>query len=87
MIRAADFISNSKRRLSRERWGGQRRGVNLSRPDRILRRAKEAFREHRRGLVILVFRIFGEGNWDRQAVLVSLDHVLQPEPAEKAGPK
>jgi len=40
-----------------------------------------------KGEYILVFRIFGEGNWDRQAVLVSLDPALPPAPAEKTGPK
>jgi hypothetical protein len=40
-----------------------------------------------KGEYVLVFRIFGEGNWDRQAVLVSLDPALKPGPAEKTGPK
>jgi hypothetical protein len=41
----------------------------------------------KKGEYVLVFRIFGVGNWDRQAVLVSLDPALQPGPPEKAGPK
>lgn len=40
-----------------------------------------------KGEYVLVFRIFGEGNWDRQAVLVSLDPALKPGTAEKADPK
>lgn len=40
-----------------------------------------------KGEYVLVFRIFGVGNWDRQAVLVNLDPALKPVPAEKAGPK
>lgn len=40
-----------------------------------------------KGEYVLVFRIFGEGNWDRQAVLVNLDPALKPGPAEKSGPK
>lgn len=41
----------------------------------------------KKGEYVLVFRIFGVGNWDRQAVLVSLDPALKPGPAEKTGPK
>ena len=40
-----------------------------------------------KGEYVIVFRIFGQGNWDRQAVLVSLDPALKPGPAEKAGPR
>ena len=40
-----------------------------------------------KGEYVLVFRIFGAGNWDRQAVLVSLDPELKPPPAGKTGPK
>jgi len=40
-----------------------------------------------KGEYVLVFRIFGSGNWDRQAVLVSLDPELKPPPAGKASPK
>jgi hypothetical protein len=40
-----------------------------------------------KGEYVLVFRIFGVGNWDRQAVLIHLDPALKPGPAEKAGPK
>ncbi len=40
-----------------------------------------------KGEYVLVFRIFGEGNWDRQAVLVNLHPAMQPGPAEKGGPK
>jgi hypothetical protein len=40
-----------------------------------------------KGEYVIVFRIFGEGNWDRQAVLVSLDPALKPGPAEKGAPK
>jgi hypothetical protein len=40
-----------------------------------------------KGEYVIVFRIFGEGNWDRQTVLVNLDPALKPGPAEKAGPK
>jgi len=36
-----------------------------------------------KGEYVLVFRISGEGNWDRQAVLVNLDPGLQPGLAEK----
>jgi hypothetical protein len=36
-----------------------------------------------KGEYVLVFRISGEGNWDRQAVLVSLDPALKPGPAGK----
>ena len=38
-----------------------------------------------KGEYVLVFRIFGVGNWDRQAVLVNLDPALQPGPAGTAG--
>jgi hypothetical protein len=40
-----------------------------------------------KGEYVLVFRIFGAGNWDRQAVLVSLDPELKPPAAGKTGPK
>lgn len=36
-----------------------------------------------KGEYVLVFRIFGEGNWDRQAVLVNLDPALKPAPGPK----
>jgi hypothetical protein len=40
-----------------------------------------------KGEYVIVFRIFGLGNWDRQAVLVSLDPTLKPGLPEKTGPK
>jgi hypothetical protein len=35
------------------------------------------------GEYVIVFRVFGEGNWDKQAVLLTLDPKLQPGPANK----
>jgi hypothetical protein len=37
------------------------------------------------GEYVIVFRVFGVGNWDKQAVLLTLDPKLQPGPADKAG--
>lgn len=37
------------------------------------------------GEYVIVFRVFGEGNWDKQAVLLTLDPKLQPGPADKTG--
>ena len=37
------------------------------------------------GEYVIVFRVFGEGNWDKQAVLLKLDPALQPGPADKTG--
>jgi len=37
------------------------------------------------GEYVVVFRVFGEGNWDKQAVLLKLDPALQPAAADKAG--
>ena len=37
------------------------------------------------GEYVIVFRVFGEGNWDKQAVLLKLDPALQPGPADKSG--
>ena len=37
------------------------------------------------GEYVIVFRVFGEGNWDKQAVLLKLDPSLQPGPADKTG--
>jgi len=37
------------------------------------------------GEYVVVFRVFGEGNWDKQAVLLKLDPALQPAPADKTG--
>jgi hypothetical protein len=34
------------------------------------------------GEYVIVFRVFGEGNWDKQAVLLKLDPKLQPGPAK-----
>ncbi|MCM3876519.1 MAG: hypothetical protein NEA02_08875 [Thermoanaerobaculia bacterium] len=39
-----------------------------------------------KGEYVLVFRIFGVGNWDRQAVLVNLDPALKPGPTGNGGP-
>ncbi|MCC6133408.1 MAG: hypothetical protein IT186_26050 [Acidobacteria bacterium] len=39
----------------------------------------------KKGEYILVFRVFGKNNWDRQAVLVNLDPALKPGPADTAG--
>ncbi len=41
----------------------------------------------KKGEYVLIFQIFGVGNWDKQAVLVSLDPALPPGPADKTGPK
>ena len=38
----------------------------------------------RAGEYVLVFRVFGSSNWDRQAVLVTLDPKAPAAPAEKA---
>ncbi len=35
------------------------------------------------GEYVIVLRVFGEGNWDKQAVLLKLDPALKPAPAEK----
>jgi hypothetical protein len=35
------------------------------------------------GEYIVVFRIYGTGNWDRQAVLLKLDPKIAPAPANK----
>jgi hypothetical protein len=37
------------------------------------------------GEYVIVFRIFGEGNWDKQAVLLTLDPALKPSAADKSG--
>lgn len=37
------------------------------------------------GEYVMVFRVFGEGNWDKQAVLLKVDPKLQPVAANKAG--
>jgi len=37
------------------------------------------------GEYVIVFRAFGEGNWDKQAVLLTLDPKLTPGVAEKTG--
>jgi hypothetical protein len=37
------------------------------------------------GEYVIVFRVFGEGNWDKQAVLLKLDPKLQPVAADKTG--
>jgi hypothetical protein len=37
------------------------------------------------GEYVIVFRVFGEGNWDKQAVLLKLDPALKPVAADKAG--
>jgi len=37
------------------------------------------------GEYVIVFRAFGEGNWDKQAVLLTLDPKLQPGAADKSG--
>jgi hypothetical protein len=34
------------------------------------------------GEYVVVFRVFGEGNWDKQAVLLKLDPKLPPAPAK-----
>jgi hypothetical protein len=39
------------------------------------------------GEYVIVFRVFGEGNWDKQAVLLKLDPTLQPIAADKSGGK
>ena len=35
------------------------------------------------GEYVVVFRVFGEGNWDKQAVLLKLDPAVKPASAEK----
>jgi hypothetical protein len=45
----------------------------------------ESERPLKAGEYVLVFRIFGKGNWDRQAVLVTLDPALKPGPVDKTG--
>ena len=37
------------------------------------------------GEYVIVFRAFGEGNWDKQAVLLTLDPKLAPGAANKSG--
>ena len=37
------------------------------------------------GEYVVVFRVFGEGNWDKQAVLLKLDPALKPGAADKSG--
>ena len=37
------------------------------------------------GEYVVVFRVFGVGNWDRQAVLLKLDPALKAGPADKTG--
>ena len=37
------------------------------------------------GEYLAIFRIFGVGNWDKQAVLLKLDPALAPAPADKTG--
>jgi len=37
------------------------------------------------GEYVIVFRAFGEGNWDKQAVLLTLDPKLTAGPADKSG--
>lgn len=37
------------------------------------------------GEYVIVFRVFGEGNWDKQAVLLTLDPKLAPGAADKNG--
>ena len=37
------------------------------------------------GEYVIVFRVFGEGNWDKQAVLLTLDPTLKPGVADKSG--
>lgn len=41
----------------------------------------------KKGEYVVVFRIFGVDNWDRQAVLMQLDPALKPAAAEKTAPK
>jgi hypothetical protein len=38
------------------------------------------------GEYVVVFQVFGVGNWDKQAVLVKLDPALPSGPADKTGP-
>jgi len=37
------------------------------------------------GEYVIVFRVFGVGNWDKQAVLLTLDPALKPGSADKTG--
>ena len=37
------------------------------------------------GEYVIVFRVFGVGNWDKQAVLLRLDPALKPAAAQKVG--